>query len=197
LAWIIIGLVCLYMASIFAELTSMFPKAGGVYEFCKQAYSPFWAFMGGWTTFVTGILTMSMLVVGAIQFLAPTTPLYFKIFIALIFIWIFHLIAYSGMETSTTMLLAFASITLIALLAIIIGGLSNFSLATIPLETLYILPLLTAGFFIAQTFFGWETTTFLAEETKDGHKVVPKVLLLSTLIIIGIGLLLTLVCIHI
>ena len=40
-----------------------------------------------------------------------------------------------------------------------------------------------AIFFIAETFFGWETSTFLAAETIDGEKVVPKALVHSTIII--------------
>ena len=44
-------------------------------------------------------------------------------------------------------------------------------------------------FFIAETFFGWETVTFLAEETKDAARVIPKALIWGTLIIAIISIL--------
>jgi len=44
-------------------------------------------------------------------------------------------------------------------------------------------------FVIAETFFGWETATFLAEETKDGARVMPKVLIYGTVIIMAISVL--------
>jgi len=36
LSWVLLSLFALYVSSCFGELTSMFPEAGGVYEFCKQ-----------------------------------------------------------------------------------------------------------------------------------------------------------------
>ena len=37
-AWIILSLMALYISAIFGELSAMFPKTGGAYEFSKQAY---------------------------------------------------------------------------------------------------------------------------------------------------------------
>ena len=44
IAWAILSVVAIYISMFFAELTSMFPKAGGDYEFCKQAFGRFWSF---------------------------------------------------------------------------------------------------------------------------------------------------------
>ncbi|MFH1053964.1 MAG: amino acid permease [Candidatus Woesearchaeota archaeon] len=38
ISWGLMGLISIYIAMCFAELTSMYPSAGGVYEFCKHAY---------------------------------------------------------------------------------------------------------------------------------------------------------------
>ena len=37
LAWIILSLVAVYISFYFAELVSMYPKAGGIYEFSKHS----------------------------------------------------------------------------------------------------------------------------------------------------------------
>ena len=37
LAWVFLALLSVYMAACFGELVSMYPAAGGVYEFAKRA----------------------------------------------------------------------------------------------------------------------------------------------------------------
>ena len=183
ISWGVLLIFCLYMSMIFAELTSMFPTAGGVYEFCKNAFNGFWAFMIGWVTFITSNVTIAMLVVGAIQYLMPEGNILIRSAIAISFVIIFHIIAYRGMQTSATMLIAFAVITLISIGAIIIPGLpqvdaGNFSpFFAFPVSSIFL-----AAMLMIETFFGWETATFLAGETKDGERAVPKALIISTLL---------------
>ncbi len=190
IAWLILSVISIYIAMCFAELASMFAKAGGIYEFCKQAYGRFPSFLIGWTTIIAGNITIAMLVVGAIQYLLPEGSTLAKIAISLLFIIIFNAIAFSGMKTSAVMLITFAFITLITLLTLIIPGLLKFNSG-------HFSPFLTANtstifftvFLIAETFFGWETATFLAEETKDGQRVMPKALIVGTVLIAIICLL--------
>jgi len=49
--WIVAGLLTLFGALCCAELASAFPRAGGVYVFLKEAYSPAIGFLWGWTMF--------------------------------------------------------------------------------------------------------------------------------------------------
>lgn len=44
LAWIILTAIAVYISTYFAELVSMYPKAGGIYEFSKHAYNRFFSF---------------------------------------------------------------------------------------------------------------------------------------------------------
>lgn len=183
IAWVIVSLLAIYMAMVFGELTSMFPSAGGVYEFCKNAYNSFWAFMIGWVTFITSNVTIAMLIVGAIQYLIPIHVPYVKIAIAIGFIILFHVIAHLGMKTSATMLVAFAVITLTTLAMIIFPSLFHFQLSNF--DPFFIFPLSAlaiASLAIIETFFGWETATFLAGETIDGERNVPRALVISTMI---------------
>jgi basic amino acid/polyamine antiporter, APA family len=50
-AWAITGLLTLAAALSFGELASMLPHAGGTYVFLREAYSPLWGFLYGWTSF--------------------------------------------------------------------------------------------------------------------------------------------------
>ena len=190
ISWAIMAVISIYIAMCFGELTSMFPKAGGVYEFCKHAYGRFASFIIGWATLIAGNITIAMLVVGAIQYLLPFHAPFVKIPLSLFFIIVFNYIAYKGMKTSAVMLTAFAFITLSAVLGLAIPG--AFHIQTGNFMPFFVFPasaIFVTIFFIAETFFGWETATFLAEETKDGEKVMPKALILGTIIIglISIG----------
>jgi len=71
ISWAIMSVIAIYIAMCFGELVSMFPKAGGVYEYSKQAYGRFTSFLVGWITLIAGNVTIAMLIVGAIQYLLP------------------------------------------------------------------------------------------------------------------------------
>ena len=51
-AWLLGGLITLAGALTLAELGVMFPRAGGMYHFLKEAYGPLAGFLFGWTAFL-------------------------------------------------------------------------------------------------------------------------------------------------
>ena len=183
-SWGILSLISVYIAMCFAELTSMFPKAGGVYEFAKQAYGRFWSFVIGWTTSIAGSVTIAMLLLGALQYLIPIKYSFVYVPIAIALIILFSYVAFRGMQTSTYMLVTFAIITLTAVTAIIIPGFINFDPSNFdPFFVFPTMSILLAIFFIAETFFGWESAIFLSAETKNPTKVMPKALIYGTVVI--------------
>jgi basic amino acid/polyamine antiporter, APA family len=52
LTWVVGGMLALAGALTYAELGTMFPRAGGIYVFLKEAYGPLWGFLYGWTAFL-------------------------------------------------------------------------------------------------------------------------------------------------
>ncbi|MBC8501270.1 MAG: amino acid permease [DPANN group archaeon] len=184
ISWLVLSIIAIYIAMCFGELASMFPKSGGIYEFCKQAYGSFTSFIVGWMTLIAGNITIAMLVVGAIRYLNPAMPEILKITISLFFILLFNFMAYNGMKTSAVMLVAFAIITLMSIFSLIFPGVLSMNFNNmIPFFTHSWPAVFIAIFFIAETFFGWETATFLSEETKNPTKVIPKALVTGTIII--------------
>ncbi|MBL7054655.1 amino acid permease [Candidatus Woesearchaeota archaeon] len=184
ISWGVLSLISVYIAMCFGELVSMFPKAGGVYEFAKQTYGRFWSFVIGWTTSIAGSVTIAMLLLGALQYLIPIEYSFTYIPIAILLIVAFSYVAFRGMQTSTVVLVTFALITLTAVIAIIIPGFINFNPSN--LDPFFVFPsmsIILAIFFIAETFFGWESAIFLSAETKNPSIIMPKALIYGTLII--------------
>src|ERR1700742_5335912 len=51
-AWAVTALMTVIGALSYGELAAMMPKAGGQYVYLREAFSPFWGFLYGWTLFL-------------------------------------------------------------------------------------------------------------------------------------------------
>ena len=75
LTWILTGLLTISAALAYGELAAMFPHAGGQYVYLREAYSPLWGFLYGWTLFLviqTG--TIAAVAVGFARYLGVLFP---------------------------------------------------------------------------------------------------------------------------
>jgi APA family basic amino acid/polyamine antiporter len=75
MAWVITGIITLIGALSYGELAAMMPEAGGQYVYLREAYSPLWGFLYGWTLFLviqTG--TIAAVAVGFARYLGVIFP---------------------------------------------------------------------------------------------------------------------------
>ncbi len=75
MVWVITGLLTIAAALSYGELAAMMPRAGGQYVYLREAYSPLWGFLYGWTLFLviqTG--TIAAVAVGFARFLGVLVP---------------------------------------------------------------------------------------------------------------------------
>ncbi|HEY2459284.1 MAG TPA: amino acid permease [Candidatus Acidoferrum sp.] len=75
LTWIVTGLLTVSAALSYGELAALFPHAGGQYVYLREAYSPLWGFLYGWTLFLviqTG--TIAAVAVGFARFFGVLFP---------------------------------------------------------------------------------------------------------------------------
>jgi APA family basic amino acid/polyamine antiporter len=52
IAWVVTGALTISAALSYGELAAMMPRAGGQYVYLREAYSPLWGFLYGWTLFM-------------------------------------------------------------------------------------------------------------------------------------------------
>ena len=74
-AWGVTGVLTITAALSYGELASMLPQAGGMYVYLREAFSPLWGFLYGWTSFTviqTG--TIAAVAVAFARFLAVVFP---------------------------------------------------------------------------------------------------------------------------
>jgi len=75
LTWILTGLLTIAAALTYGELAALYPHAGGQYVYLREAYSPLWGFLYGWTLFLviqTG--TIAAVAVGFARYLGVLFP---------------------------------------------------------------------------------------------------------------------------
>ncbi len=75
LTWVLTGLLTISAALSYGELAALFPHAGGQYVYLREAYSPLWGFLYGWTLFLviqTG--TIAAVAVGFAKYLGVLFP---------------------------------------------------------------------------------------------------------------------------
>ena len=75
LAWVAGGLFALFGALAYAELSTMFPRSGGVFVFLKEAFGPLTAFLYGWAMLLV-VLTggVAAVAVGFADYLSYFVP---------------------------------------------------------------------------------------------------------------------------
>ncbi len=195
IAWIVMLFFSLFVAAIFGELSAMYPVAGGTYEFSKKAFGRFVSFLTGWLTWLIGNISEVLMTVAAVDYLVPYQELRtMKLFIAIGFIIFLNYIVFRGIEATAIASLFFSAIVAVLLIGISIGGLPHFEFSNLqPFFTHGYLAIFVAIFFIAEAFFGWEQITFFAEEVENPQKVIPRALLIGTLLMGVLGITITVV----
>src|SRR5262249_36533349 len=74
-AWVLTGLLTVVGALSYGELAAMMPRAGGQYVYLREAFSPMWGFLYGWTLFLviqTG--TIAAVSVGFARYFGALVP---------------------------------------------------------------------------------------------------------------------------
>lgn len=73
--WLVTGLLTVGAALSYGELAAMMPRAGGMYVYLREAYSPFWGFLYGWTHFlVIGTATIAAVSIAFSRFTGILFP---------------------------------------------------------------------------------------------------------------------------
>lgn len=141
-AWILTALITISAALSCVELSALYPKAGGMYVYLKEAYNPLIAFLYGWSFF--SVIQTGMIAAVAIAF-SKFTAFIFPVFNEK------NIVADLGIiKISTAQLLAIASIILLTYIntkGIQIGkNIQNFFTVA---KLLTLLALIVFGFLLA------------------------------------------------
>lgn len=194
LVWAIGGLIALTGALTFAELGGMFPRAGGVYVFLREAYGELAGFLYGW-------VTLLVVNTGSLAALGITFAEYFtfflpleqtgKILLAALTIVGLTAINIRGVDTSQWLANIFTGLKLLAIVGIVLvaflfsspeRGAETWSLTQNTPPSLAS-ALLTALIGVLWSFGGWHHATYVAGEAIHPQRTVPQAMVMGVLIV--------------
>lgn len=198
-AWLAGGIISLFGALCYAELSSSYPETGGNYIYLRQSYGKAIAFLFGWSELLV-VRTGSIAAVAFIfseyltSFLSIDKYLIKQIAVSTIFI--LSIINIAGLRYGKRVQNVFTIAKIIALIAIIVLGITSkkgdfshfyslsvfsFDRGILPLFGLSLIPILW-------TYGGWHENTFVAGETRDARKTLPLALIRGVLIVTALYL---------
>src|SRR5262245_52367963 len=187
--WIAAGALTLCGALICAELASAYPETGGVYVFLKESWSPAVGFLWGWAM----IWSMHSGIIAAI---ATVFARYAAVFVpmnawqlrivAVAVIVILSGVNYVGVRHGGLVQHLFTATKLAAIVAGIGAGLVWSGAA--PINDATGAAVGARGFTLAMAaglfaYGGWHMVTYAAGETRDPARIIPRALLIGTLVV--------------
>ena len=190
LVWLAAGVLTLFGALVCAELSSAFPRTGGVYVFLREAYSPAVGFLWGWAMF----WSMHSGIIAAIATVfARYATVFVGIdprFIAVAVIVLLSAVNYVGVRHGGLVQNVFTAAKLLAIGVIIAAGMlwSGAGAATAPVTQAVSGDVTLNGFILAIAaglfaYGGWHMVTYTAGETKNAPQTLPRALLIGTVIV--------------
>jgi APA family basic amino acid/polyamine antiporter len=197
--WAVGGLITLTGALTFGELGAMYPKAGGIYVFLKEAY-------GGWSGFLYGWAYLLIITSGSIAVLSLAFSYYLSFFIpmdqggkiitSIIVIACLTTLNILRAKFGEMFSNLFTGLKIIGILLIIAIGLiygsSSVSFSGNHAATTGSVTLANFGVALIGVLFsygGWQHASFLAGETKNPARNVPIAMVTGAIVVTAIYLL--------
>lgn len=187
-SYILCGLMTLFTALSYSELSSSIPLAGGGYTFVHQGLGGYIAFLSGWALIFGSVVACALYALGFAEHFSPLLDMVMKVsppikFSAFAIALLLLLVNIKGTKESgkTQNFFTLAKIAmLIIFIALCIPHVKVGNLK--PFAPFGFTGIISATALIYISFFGFELISSASEEIKNPKKTVPKAILLSLFI---------------
>jgi len=205
LLWTIGGLFAIGGAMVYGELGSRLPYAGGDYVYLRETYGSLVAFLSGWTSFTIGF--GAAVAASAISFSAyalRVVPIaddggWWAKGLSLSLLWIVTFVHCGGVAGGGRLQRLITSTKVLAIGALILGGLSasaaQWNWLTMPPVDAHPTPgsIAIALVIVTYCYLGWNVAGFIATEIADPQRTLPRVMIGGTAFVATIYVLLNVV----
>ena len=194
--WLIGGLIALTGSLTYAELGGMFPRAGGVYVFLREAFGGLPAFLYGWALILVIAPGALAIVAGFfatnLRTLLTVLPGWADTPLALAAIVSLTLVNIRGVRQGSTVQNVVTLAKLVPLLLLIVGGLLYAGEPRLPADPQTVpapshaglAALLFAMMPVMFSYGGWQNGTYVAGEMKRPQRDLPMAVIGGTLVVI-------------
>lgn len=185
LSIVIAGVISLFTALSFVELTAWLPREGSIYEFAGRLLSPFAGFLGGWMWVVSNTFAGAAVSMGFTYYLTALVPALDPRWVAASVCAAFTVINLVGARQSALFNNVLVSAKVLILFVFVLVGAFRLN----PTNFVPFVPsglgVLYGAYFIFFAFSGFARIAVLSEEVKDAQRTVPRSILLA-LVLSGI-----------
>lgn len=174
------AVVATFTGLSYAELSSIFPKAGAEYVYTKRTFGKAIAFLVGFLIIIGTMFAAATVSLGFAGYFTKIINLPIPI-IATILILFLSLINFYGIKETASAVVVSTIIEATGLLLVILIGIPNFGIVNyfeLPPNASFT-NVMEAAALLFFAYLGFESITRLAEETKKPEKTIPKALLIS------------------
>jgi amino acid transporter len=196
LSFVIAGVVGLFMAFVYAELSSAYPTTGGEYTMIGRTMGRFWGFIAFALVFVSLVLIIAVIAMGVGTYLAVVLPDLNARVIAIASIALAGFVAVLHVKLNAFVTGMFLAIEMLALVVLTVLG---FYYAERPLSSLFLNPEVfdvatkslmpaSAGLIMAATsvalfaYNGYGAAASFGEETHDAKRNIGRVVVWALII---------------
>ena len=188
--WAAAGILTLFGSLVCAELSSVYPRTGGVYVFLKETLSPACGFLWGWAMFWSahsGIIAASSVILA--RYVAYFIPLgdWGIRAVAIGAIVLLSYLNYLGVRQGSTLQTTVTAGKIVAIL-LLLAMVFLFGSPAKPAAAPPAAPVTFSEFVLGVSaalfaFGGWHMVTYVAGETREASYTIPRALMLGCLIV--------------
>lgn len=194
ISWIYTSVGAIFLALTLASLNKRFPKTGGPYVYCKEAYGRLAGFIVAYTYWISNMVSIAGIAVASVGYLGFITPSlnantssydqYIALGCELGIVWLFSIINMIGIHTAGVVQLFLTVIKITPLIIVSLVGLGSIHLANLtqftPGNESTFTAISSAAAMTFWAFIGLESATVPAENTK-GPKDIYKATVYGTM----------------
>ena len=197
MVWIIGGLYGFAGANTYAELGTMLPLSGGPYVYARRAYGDFGAFVVGWSDWLLRVSSMAYLAVALCEYAGALFSYSsdFVIPLAIAALIVFTGLHYMGLRVGSRTQEVMSLFKVVVFLFIIVCAFLVRPEKQVTQSTaapLFSHPLLLFGAIalalqnVLETYAGWNSPAYFAEENTQPARNIPRSLFSGVLLVMGI-----------
>jgi amino acid transporter len=204
LVWVVGALVALCGALALAEVAALFPRAGGIYVYLREAYGPLTAFLFGWVYLIivpTGAGAIALVFAEYLSRLVPLSSAQVRLVAAGLIVLLgaaqYRSVRFGAAIQNVSTAAKVLAIVALILAAFILGGTGSAWAPGAPLH-----PATWRGFglglvTVLWAYNGWQDVTCLSGEVRDPRRALPRALVGGTFTVALIYLLLNAAYLHV
>jgi basic amino acid/polyamine antiporter, APA family len=204
LVWVVGALVALCGALALAEVAALFPRAGGIYVYLREAYGPLTAFLFGWVYLIiipTGAGAIALVFAEYLSRLVPLSPGQVRLVAAALIVLLgaaqYRSVRFGAAIQNVSTAAKVLAIVALVLAAFLLGPTQGAWAPGGPLH-----PVTWGGFglglvTVLWAYNGWQDVTCLSGEVRDPRRALPLALVGGTFTVALIYLLLNAAYLHV